>query len=592
MTTINDLCVANSFSGDDKVPMWSNANGVTRALPLSVLTAGFLTQDSINALAASATVETFASGSGFTPGTTTSITLANQYLSKNNIEVFFDASFQGPDQFTLVGNTLAFISPIPVGVQSVYVRGGATRVTGAPSDGTVNDAKVASGSKLWNRIAETVSVYDYASPPITGFPMIISPTQDDTAAVEAAFNLALQTGRPVNLPFDRDVYITRPIDLKPRSAPSSYTGQVGIHTARANAILLRGQGGRAIKAAPNFVGSYMMQLIYDSSNGWIAPMWSGFEDFIFDGSGIVDTALISNYCMNVQIRRIRATGVNTAFKWIGYGVAQIDRCEAFAQVCVDFSQGGGDSVISNCDFYPMSRGVIVGPSGGDFMLRDTVFTRQDADFPGGSTPIAVASTITTDEIRDIRVMNCEFSGMQYGVSLAGSGGFSVKRVVISGCHTTPSAGGALWTGSLALLQNVQEGDISGNFAGFPSTITTNGTPIAGVGLTGCKNIGIRGNQFSYLTASAVVATNCTGLNINDNRLNNVAMVDGTGTAIYLQNVTTSTVSLNTAQKTEATAGGTFITELGTSTANRGVGNNPSGFATFATLAGGSTSTYS
>jgi hypothetical protein len=184
MTTINDLCVTNSFSPDDKLPMWSNANGVTRALPISVLTSQFLTQDSIAALAASPAVETFTSGINFTPGFTASLTLANQYLSTANIAVYFDAAYQGPDQYTLVGTTLAFISPIPVGVQHVYVKGGATRITGAPSDGTVNDAKIAPGSKLFNRINDWIDIRDYGAVPGT----------DSTTAIVAAVNAAAAQG--------------------------------------------------------------------------------------------------------------------------------------------------------------------------------------------------------------------------------------------------------------------------------------------------------------------------------------------------------------------------------------------------------------
>jgi parallel beta-helix repeat protein len=160
MSTIGDLCVTSSVSSDDKLPIWSNANGVTRALPISVLDGRYLTADEIALLAASTTVETFVSGTDFTPGVSTALVLENQYYSSVNIEVFFDSAYQGPDQYSLAGYGLTFNTPIPVGVQNVYVRGGAARLIGAPSDGTVTDAKVATGSKLYNRINDTVSVKD------------------------------------------------------------------------------------------------------------------------------------------------------------------------------------------------------------------------------------------------------------------------------------------------------------------------------------------------------------------------------------------------------------------------------------------------
>jgi hypothetical protein len=163
MTTINDLCVTSSVNSDDKLPIWQNANGVTRGLPISVLDGRYLSKDDIAALAASATVETFVAGTDFTPGTTLALTLANQYYSEANIEVFFDASFQGPDQYNLIGFGLSFISPIPVGVQNVYVRGGAVRQIGTPSDGTVTDAKIAAGSKIYNRINDRVCVTDFGA---------------------------------------------------------------------------------------------------------------------------------------------------------------------------------------------------------------------------------------------------------------------------------------------------------------------------------------------------------------------------------------------------------------------------------------------
>jgi hypothetical protein len=232
MTTINDLSVASSVSSDDKLPLWQNANGVTRALPISVLDGRYVTQDNIAQLAADAKVETFVSSilpnpgglPTFVAGTTFSLTLANQYYSADNIEVFFDGTFQGPDQYTLIGFGLTFISPIPLGVQNVYIRGGAARIIGAPSDDTVStssikdgavttpkladdavtadklapqsvgDSSLVIGSKLYNRINDIVSVKDPA------FGARGDGVTDDTASINAALTWLAQNGGTLNFP--------------------------------------------------------------------------------------------------------------------------------------------------------------------------------------------------------------------------------------------------------------------------------------------------------------------------------------------------------------------------------------------------------
>jgi len=67
--------------------------------------------------------ESFTSGPDFTPGTTTALTLKESFSSAAQLLVFFDAAFQGDDQYSLTGTTLTFTSAIPVGVSKVYVKG-------------------------------------------------------------------------------------------------------------------------------------------------------------------------------------------------------------------------------------------------------------------------------------------------------------------------------------------------------------------------------------------------------------------------------------------------------------------------------------
>lgn len=65
----------------------------------------------------------FASGVGFTPGVTTTLTLSKVYASKAAVLVHFDGTFQATDQYSVAGNTITFTSPIPVGTSNVYARG-------------------------------------------------------------------------------------------------------------------------------------------------------------------------------------------------------------------------------------------------------------------------------------------------------------------------------------------------------------------------------------------------------------------------------------------------------------------------------------
>jgi hypothetical protein len=96
-----------------------------------------------------------AANGDFTPGTTMSLTLSKNYGSASNLWVAFDAAEQGADTFSLSGTTLAFNSPIPIGTNKVYVKGGTSLAIG-----TVSDSSVAAGSKLYNRITDLVDVKD------------------------------------------------------------------------------------------------------------------------------------------------------------------------------------------------------------------------------------------------------------------------------------------------------------------------------------------------------------------------------------------------------------------------------------------------
>lgn len=139
-----------------------------------------ITEDLTGGLLGDFTDATFSAGVDFTPGTTKQLTLPANFGGVPNIFVFFDGVFQGDDQIqSLVGTTLTFFSPIPVGVQKVYVKGGTTVAIGTPGAGTVTFASLAPGSSPYNRAKTWADPMDFPGCDPTG-------VSDSTSAILAA----------------------------------------------------------------------------------------------------------------------------------------------------------------------------------------------------------------------------------------------------------------------------------------------------------------------------------------------------------------------------------------------------------------------
>lgn len=152
----------------------------------------------------------FVAGVDFTAGTSTTLTLSQNYGSSDNLWVYFDAGQQGNDTFSLGGTnneTLTFNAPIPLGTQKVYVKGGTALTIGTPGAGTVTDASVAAGaginsSKLsftqffagsvartvLSKLQESVSVFDFMTTAQIANVQGYVGTIDVSAAVQAAIN--------------------------------------------------------------------------------------------------------------------------------------------------------------------------------------------------------------------------------------------------------------------------------------------------------------------------------------------------------------------------------------------------------------------
>ena len=133
----------------------------------------------------------FKPGVDFTVGVSTSLQLSRAYGTKANLFVDFDASTQGANTFALNDQTLTFDGPLPNA--TVFVKGGTTLSVYVPPDGSVTDAKVALGTKLYNRSHDTISLMDF--PGIVG-----DDVNDDTAALNTAISVARVSGKPLYCP--------------------------------------------------------------------------------------------------------------------------------------------------------------------------------------------------------------------------------------------------------------------------------------------------------------------------------------------------------------------------------------------------------
>ncbi|CAD6548595.1 hypothetical protein LMG28727_04859 [Paraburkholderia kirstenboschensis] len=151
-----------------------------------------VTEDSNAGLTGNLTDAKFVSGTDFTPGTTTQLTLPAAPGSTSNMWAHFDASFQASDQFSVNGTVVTFNSPIPVGVQEVNIKFGTTIAIGTPGSGTVTDASVASGTRLYNRLNDFIDLRDKGCK--------CDGVTDDTAALQMAITSIGSTGATLIIP--------------------------------------------------------------------------------------------------------------------------------------------------------------------------------------------------------------------------------------------------------------------------------------------------------------------------------------------------------------------------------------------------------
>ena len=147
--------------------------------------------------------EIILAGTGFTAGTSTSITLSGTYGSVNNIVVHFDAFYQSITSIaSLIGKVLTFNTPIPIGVSTIYIDSfGVATTTTNPPIASVGVAQLATDALNYFAPASSTQftqngtgavAYPISSKlkqivSVTDFGAACNGTTDDTVAINAAY---------------------------------------------------------------------------------------------------------------------------------------------------------------------------------------------------------------------------------------------------------------------------------------------------------------------------------------------------------------------------------------------------------------------
>lgn len=134
----------------------------------------------------SSIVQDFLAGVGFTPGTTTALTLSSSPSAAAVLMVSFDGVIQSHNTYTLVGAVLTFNAAIPTNTQVVEAQWYSATGTNPFSGGIVTGATYFQSGRPWADVVAYGAACDNST--------------DDTAHIQAAINAVNSSGGVVFFP--------------------------------------------------------------------------------------------------------------------------------------------------------------------------------------------------------------------------------------------------------------------------------------------------------------------------------------------------------------------------------------------------------
>jgi hypothetical protein len=379
-----------------------------------------------------------------------------------------------------------------------------------PGSQFVSDGTRAVERTVKSKLQDVVSVKDFGA--------VGDGVTDDTAAIQAAVNEAMKTGKQVLIEGPGPYCISSTITVKVTRdlAPTDATPPSDIHFTDNTSAYILGLGTPTLKATSSIPA--IMELIYDTSDSDIGPFYSKVEGIGFDGNGLATTGLKSSWAMHVTIERNRFWNLTRGIEYTGYGVSRIQENVFRCRYGVYFLAGGGDSCIDKNDFFNIetstSSCIYFGYYSGNTSITSNVFTNEF-----GSTYVSYGIQLIgggapgSEEIRDVVIRGNEFCGIHTAIRADGkaSGTKNIYRIIVSENHTNPfstSNTGCLISAVDCVQIQLHNNLCNGSFF--------SGASAEAVALQRCNECKVHNNRFTKYIGAAMLLVDCVDTEVTSN----------------------------------------------------------------------------
>lgn len=251
-------------------------------------------------------------------------------------------------------------------------------------------------------------------------------SKDDTAAIQACVNAAMENSGLVLFPGKGPYLISSPITIRQPKQTTDSSNGVNVHfinDMRKITILSFSQA--VIKAAAPVTSIFVTSTIAANGQGTYSNFYTEFYGLHLDGDNLATNGINIIEAMHTKVERCNINKVQKCIVNSGYGVHQIIFNVLYGTVAgVDFTSGGDSLFMHNDIFVEHEKnGIIIRPWGGNTTFFRNIFTSINSDIPNSeSSGIYIKADNSGDEGRALattKILCNSFDGMKYGVKTKG-----------------------------------------------------------------------------------------------------------------------------------------------------------------------------